>query len=118
VENKRREKMKKSLLLWGALIVVALCFVGCCYYNTTHNTHPSCAKHCHHKPCCNENGKQCPDAQNNNADNDVETVTIEAMEIVPVTPADGSNQTPENQAPVNQTPVNNAPAAKTPAAGK
>lgn len=110
--------MKKSLLLWGALIVVALCFVGCCYYNTTHNHNPKCLKHCHHQPCCNESGKKCPDSQNDNGD-DVETVTIEAMEIVPL----GNGQQPVDnngkQAPANTTPAANtaapAPANSTPA---
>jgi len=112
--------MKKSLLLWGALIVVALCFVGCCYYNTTH--HNGCAKHCHHQPCCNEKGVACPDAQNADNGGDVETVTVEALEIVPL--GNGSNQAPGNnpnapaaQAPATQTPAAAAPAAQTPAAG-
>lgn len=73
--------MKKSLLVWGALIVIALCFVGCCYYNTSHN-HMPCNKHCKHKPCCCESGKQCPDS--NTMGDEVDTVTVEAIEIVPL----------------------------------
>ena len=84
--------MKKSLLCWGALIVVALCFVGCCYYNTTHCT--PCKKHCSHTPCCNEAGKKCPDASKNN-DDTVETMTVEAVEIVPMQ----NNNAPGNNAP-------------------
>lgn len=84
--------MKKSLLIWGALIVIALCFVGCCYYNNTHHT-PPCQQHCKHTPCCSEAGKQCPDDN----DGEIDTVTVEAVEIVPL---DG-----------------NAPAAQKPAAG-
>jgi len=85
--------MKKSLLVWGALAVVALCFVGCCYYSTTHN---NCPQHCKHIPCCNESGKQCPDAkkqmhkQNNN---EVDSVTVEEIDIIPV------NNPPANQNP-------------------
>ena len=102
--------MKKSLLIWGALVIIALCFVGCCYYNTTHNN--PCTKHCKHDPCCNEAGKKCPDSQNkdNDADDDdVESVTVEEVEIIPVgTPA---NQTPAKPAnPAKQAPVNSTPA--------
>jgi FtsZ-interacting cell division protein ZipA len=106
--------MKKSLLIWGVLVIVALCFVGCCYYNTTHN-HQPCSKHCHHKPCCNEAGKECPDdkKKDTNADNDeVESVTVEEVEIIPVNaPAD------QNQPAAKKTA---APAARTeqPATGK
>ena len=69
--------MKKSLLLWGALVIVALCFVGCCYYNTTSNHH--CAKCCKHTPCCAQSGKTCPDSKNaadTGDDSEVETVTV------------------------------------------
>ncbi|MBE6389533.1 MAG: hypothetical protein E7043_05105 [Lentisphaerae bacterium] len=72
--------MKKSLLVWGALIVVALCFVGCCYYTTNHCS--PCDKHCHHKPGC-----KAGNCLNNNAanqDGTVETVTVEAVELVPI----------------------------------
>ena len=102
--------MKKSLLLWGALVIVALCFVGCCYYNTTSNHH--CAKCCKHTPCCAQSGKACPDSQNAaDADNEVETVTVEAVELIP------ANQPAAQQN--TAVPLNTAaPAAKTPAAGK
>ena len=83
--------MKKSLLIWGALIVVALCFVGCCYYNTTH-----CANHCKHDPCCYENNQKCDSSNQNDADDDeVDTVTVEAVEIVPL----NNSATPSNSAP-------------------
>lgn len=81
--------MNKSLLIWGVLVVVALCFVGCCYYNTTNHCAEKCTKHCSHNPCCNESGKKCPDnAPQQNADDDVETLTVEAVEIVPVNTPD------------------------------
>ena len=71
--------MKKSLLVWGVLVVLALCFVGCCYYNTTHCS--PCNQHCHHKPDCKD--KSCP------ADDDtMETMTVEAVEVIPL----GGNQ--------------------------
>jgi FtsZ-interacting cell division protein ZipA len=109
--RKKGEKvMKKSLLLWGALVIVALCFVGCCYYNTTNNHH--CAKCCKHTPCCAQSGKTCPDSQNAaDADNEVETVTVEAVELIP----DNQPAAQQNTAVPQKTA---APAAKTPAAGK
>jgi FtsZ-interacting cell division protein ZipA len=96
--------MKKSLLIWGALVIIALCFVGCCYYNTTHNN--PCARHCKHDPCCNEAGKKCPDSQNKdkNADDDVESVTVEEVEIIPVG-APAQPAAPAKQ-PATQTPAN------------
>jgi hypothetical protein len=96
--------MKKSLLVWGVLIALALCFVGCCYYTTTHC---SCKTHCHHKQNCSP--KACPAN-----DDTVETMTVEAVEIVPVgnqgnTPAAPNAAT----APAaQQTPPANTPAAK------
>lgn len=88
--------MKKSLLVWGALIIVALCFVGCCYYTTNHCS--PCNKHCHHKPGCK--GACCQNPNAANQDETVETVTVEAVELVPI----------GNDAPANQ---KSAPAAKT-----
>lgn len=110
--KKRRRKMKKSLLCWGALIVIALCFVGCCYYNTTH-CHP-CKKHCGHTPCCNEQGKKCP-ANNQNQQNDgtVETMTVEEVEIIPVQ----NNAAPAGKSAAPQAPAATAPAHNTAPAG-
>lgn len=88
--------MRKSLLIWGALVVVALCFVGCCYYNTTHCTH-------HHA-----SADECPTCSQDGDNGDVETVTIEAVELVPAQ----SNAPAQGNAPVQS----NAPAANTPAA--
>ena len=83
--------MKKSLLIWGVLVVVALCFVGCCYYNTTSHCAEKCTRHCSHNPCCNEAGKKCPDnARTQNDGDDVETLTVEAVEIVPVNAPDAA----------------------------
>ena len=95
--------MKKSLLVWGALIVIALCFVGCCYYNTTHCTH-------HHASADN-----CPTCdQQDGDDGDVETVTIEAVELVP-TDAPAQGNAPAANAPATHT--HPAPAANAPASG-
>jgi hypothetical protein len=109
LENKRRRKMKKSLLIWGVLVVIALCFVGCCYYTSNHNHCHPCPKHKH---CCSEMGKKCPAPD----DDAVETVTVEAVEIIPAGPIN----TPGTAAPAgNQksAPAKAAP-AQTSAAGQ
>jgi hypothetical protein len=94
--------MKRSLLIWGALVVVALCFVGCCYYNTTH-CHRGCGK------------SDCPTCSQQNADDgDEETVTIEAVELIPV------NAPAQDNAPATNAPAQHnhpAPAANAPASG-
>ena len=96
--------MKKSLLVWGVLIALALCFVGCCYY-TTHCSHGM--THCHQKQGCKT--QACPANAN---DDTVETMTVEAVEIIPV----GDNQ---GKAPAAGTttsaPAKAAPAAAVPA---
>jgi hypothetical protein len=99
--------MKKILLVWGALIVIALCFVGCCYYNNAKCT--PCKKHCMHKPCCSEAGKKCQSAPQQGANDTVETMTVEAVEIVPV-----QGNTPAAPAPAD----NNVPAASQDAGSK
>ncbi|MBQ4329211.1 MAG: hypothetical protein IJC27_05750 [Lentisphaeria bacterium] len=83
--------MRKSLLVWGVLIALALCFVGCCYYTTTHCS--PCSGHCHHKQNCNT--QNCPA----NADDTVETMTVEAVEVIPVGNQDGTSGTPAQKAP-------------------
>ena len=105
--KKRRRKMKKSLLVWGVLIALALCFVGCCYYSTTHCTHG--ATHCHQKPKCDTGN--CPD----NADDTVETMTVEAVEIIPVGNQDNTPAASGKKAlaPVKKTPA--MPQTATPA---
>jgi hypothetical protein len=101
--------MKKSLLVWGVLIALALCFVGCCYY-TTHCSHGTA--HCHCKQECKS--KACPADAND--DDTVETMTVEAVEIVPVggnqgkTPAAGHTTTPAPAAKAS--PAAPAPATK------
>ena len=96
--------MKKSLLVWGVLIALALCFVGCCYY-TTHCSHGM--THCYQKQGCKT--QACPANAN---DDTVETMTVEAVEIIPV----GDNQ---GKAPAAGTttpaPAKAAPAAAVPA---
>ena len=89
--------MKKSLLIWGALVVVALCFVGCCYYNTTH-CHSACGK------------SSCPTCSQQDADDGTEeTVTIEAVELIPANAPVQSNAPAQHNHP--------APAANAPASG-
>jgi hypothetical protein len=99
--------MRKSLLVWGALIVIALCFVGCCYYNYAKCS--PCKKHCMHTPCCSEAGKKCQTAPAA-ADDTVETMTVEAVEIVPV---QQGNTPAASPAPA----AKNAPAAAAAPAG-
>ena len=94
--------MKKSLLIWGALVVVALCFVGCCYYNTTH-CHSACGK------------SNCPTCSQQDADDgDGETVTIEAVELIPAN-APATNAPAQGNAPAQHN--HPAPAANAPASG-
>ena len=110
--------MKKSLLLWGALVIVALCFVGCCYYNTTSNHH--CAKCCKHTPCCAQSGKTCPDSKNaadTGDDSEVETVTVEAVELIPAGQPAGQQNAPATT-PATAPQKTKAPAAPAPANSK
>jgi hypothetical protein len=98
--------MKKSLLVWGVLIALALCFVGCCYYTSPKCS--SCSGHCHHKQKCNI--QNCPA----NADDTVETMTVEAVEIIPVGNQGGTPAASEKKTEV---PAPGKPAA-TPAPAK
>jgi hypothetical protein len=97
--------MKKSLLVWGALVVIALCFVGCCYYTTNHNHCPPCPKHKH---CCDKMSKKCPAVN----DDTVETMTVEAVEIIPAGPVANPPAANQKSAPAAAKP------AKAPAAAK
>ncbi len=93
--------MKKRVLLWSAVTASALLFAGCCCN--------AGSKKCCCKKACNS-GKhwhkvQCSKA-NCNAPDEVETVTIEAIGVIPATaPAPAADQTPATHSAPAATPA-------------
>ena len=68
--------MKKHLLLWSIVAVAAIVLVGCCCNSCSKDS--SGKKHHKQSTCAVSN---CPDQT-------METVTVEAVEIIPIAPAD------------------------------
>ena len=92
--------MKKHLILWGVVAIAAVVLVGCCCNSCSKGD--SGKKH-HRQRMCPKCQEQC-----------METVTVEAVEIIPVAPANSTadKNKPAPQAPEKKAaPRNAAPAA-------